>query len=75
MQGRPEAEGPANGEADTSHARAYRRQSALSQPGALEAELAAVDLRRELRHAGLQQFWIAVPIAVAVFAVFAVVRP
>jgi hypothetical protein len=35
-------------------------------------ELAGIDVRSELRHAGLQQFWIAVPLAVAVFAV---VRP
>jgi hypothetical protein len=41
----------------------------LSQPGALEAELEdAGDLRRELRKAGAQQFWIAVPFAVAIAA-------
>jgi hypothetical protein len=40
----------------------------LSKPGALEAELARVDVRRELRRAGVQQLWIAVPLAVAVFA-------
>jgi len=40
----------------------------LSRPGALEAELAGVDVGRELRRAGVQQFWIAVPLAVAVFA-------
>jgi len=40
----------------------------LSGPGVLEAELAGVDVRSELRHAGLQQFWIAVPLAIAVFA-------
>jgi hypothetical protein len=40
----------------------------LSRPGALEAELAGVDVRRELRRAGVQQLWIAVPLAVAVFA-------
>jgi len=44
----------------------------LSRPGALERELAGVDVRSELRHAGLEQFWIAVPLAVAVFAI---VRP
>ncbi len=44
----------------------------LSRPGVLEAELAAVDVRSELRHAGLQQFWIAVPLAVAVFALMRV---
>jgi hypothetical protein len=42
---------------------------ALSPPGALEAELVGVvDLRRELRKAGAQQFWIAVPFAVAIAA-------
>src|SRR6516164_586130 len=37
----------------------------LSRPGALEAELDGVDVRAELRRAGAQQFWIAVPGAVA----------
>ena len=41
----------------------------LSRPGALEAELAGVDLRRELRRAGLRQLWIAVPLSVAIAAV------
>jgi hypothetical protein len=41
----------------------------LSQPGALEAELSGVDVRRELRKAGAQQFWIVVPLAVAIAAV------
>jgi hypothetical protein len=40
----------------------------LSRPGALEAELQGVDVRRELRRAGLHQLWIAVPFAVAVHA-------
>ena len=41
----------------------------LSQPGALEVELEdVVCLRRELRKAGAQQFWIAVPFAVAIAA-------
>jgi len=43
----------------------------LSRPGALEAELAGVDVRRELRRAGAQQLWIAVPLAVAVSAAVA----
>lgn len=42
---------------------------ALARPGVLESELAGLDVRRELRHACLQQFWIAVPPAVAVFEV------
>ena len=40
----------------------------LSRPGRLEAELRDVDLRRELRRTGLRQFWIAVPLAVAIAA-------
>jgi hypothetical protein len=40
----------------------------LSRPGALEDELRGVELRRELRRAGAQQFWIAVPLAIVVFA-------
>jgi len=40
----------------------------LSKPGALEDELRGVELRRELRHAGVQQLWIVVPLAVVVFA-------
>jgi hypothetical protein len=42
---------------------------ALSRPGALEAELHGSDRGRELRRAGLQQLWIAVPCAVALAAV------
>jgi hypothetical protein len=45
---------------------AWEAQS-LSKPGALEKELAGLDLRRELRSAGVRQ-WIAVPLAVAVSA-------
>jgi len=41
----------------------------LSSQGALETELAGVDTRRELRRAGVQQLWIAVPLAVAIAAV------
>lgn len=40
----------------------------LSRPGALEAELRGVDLRPALRKAGLQQFWIAIPLAVVIAA-------
>ena len=42
---------------------------ALFRPGALEAELRGADTRRELRRAGVQQLWIAVPCAVAIAAV------
>jgi hypothetical protein len=42
---------------------------ALSKPGALEAELEGVDTRSELRRAGVQQLWIAVPFAVALAVV------
>ena len=38
----------------------------LSRPGALEAELHGLDLRSELRRAGVRQIWIAVPFAVAI---------
>jgi hypothetical protein len=38
----------------------------LSRPGALAAELAAVDVPRELRRYGLLQFWIVVPLLFAV---------
>jgi hypothetical protein len=40
----------------------------LSRPGALEAELHGLDLRHELRRAGVRQIWIAVPLAVAIAA-------
>ena len=41
----------------------------LSRPGALEAELASVDLGRELRRYSYLQFWLAVPLLFAVLAV------
>jgi len=40
----------------------------LSALGALEQELSGVDVRAELRRAGVQQLWIAVPLAVVAFA-------
>ena len=40
----------------------------LSRPGALDAELAGADVRVELRHYGLAQLWVAIPLAVAVLA-------
>jgi hypothetical protein len=40
----------------------------LSKPGALEHELEGLDVRRELRSAGVRQLWIAVPFAVAISA-------
>lgn len=46
---------------------AYQAQL-LSAPGALEDELAGVDVRRALRQAGVLQLWIAVPLAVAFFS-------
>lgn len=36
----------------------------LSRPGALDAELSGLDLRRELRRAATAQLWIAIPFAV-----------
>jgi hypothetical protein len=47
---------------------------ALSRPGALETELGGLDIRRELRKAGVQQLWIAVPFAVAAVAVVEALR-
>jgi hypothetical protein len=41
----------------------------LSRPGALEAELAGVDVARELRRYGVLQLWILVPLALVVFTV------
>jgi len=41
----------------------------LSKPGTLEKELEDVAIRPELRRAGLHQFWVAVPFAVAAFAI------
>jgi len=43
----------------------------LSRPGALEAELAGTDLMKEIRRTGVRQFWIAIPLAVALAAVVA----
>src|SRR5262245_36368074 len=40
----------------------------LSRPGVLEAELAGLDVPRELRRAGVRQFSIALPFVVAIFA-------
>jgi hypothetical protein len=40
----------------------------LSRPGALQAELAGVDVPRELRRYGLLQFWVVVPLLFAVLA-------
>ncbi len=48
-----------------------REAQSLSQSGALERELERVDLRPELRRAGVQQLWIAVPLAVAISALLA----
>jgi hypothetical protein len=44
----------------------------LSRPGALEAELAGADIRRELRYYSSRQLWVAVPL---LFAVLAFRRP
>jgi len=41
----------------------------LSRSGELERELRDLDLGKELRRAGVRQFWIAVPFAVALAAV------
>ena len=47
----------------------------LSRPGALDTELAGVDVRAELRHYGLAQLWVAIPFTVAVFALAQLGRP
>jgi hypothetical protein len=47
----------------------------LSRPGALDTELAGVDVRAELRHYGLAQLWVAIPLTVAVFALAQLGRP
>jgi hypothetical protein len=41
----------------------------LSRPGALEAELAGVDLMREIRRYSVLQLWLLVPLLVALLAV------
>jgi hypothetical protein len=40
----------------------------LSRPGALAAELDGVDVMLELRFYGLAQLWLAVPLAIVLFA-------
>jgi hypothetical protein len=47
----------------------------LSRPGALDTELAGVDVRAALRYYGVAQLWIAVPLAVAIFALAQLRRP
>jgi hypothetical protein len=42
---------------------------ALGRPGALDAELAGVDIGRELRHSSVLQLWILVPLSLVVSAV------
>jgi hypothetical protein len=41
----------------------------LSRPGALEAELAGLDVSAEIRRAGVRQLWILVPFVVVVASV------
>jgi hypothetical protein len=41
----------------------------LSRPGALDAELAGVDVPRELRRYSLLQFWVVVPLLLGILAV------
>lgn len=40
----------------------------LSRPGALAAELDGVDVNSELRYYGIAQLWLAVPLAIVLFA-------
>lgn len=48
---------------------------ALNRPGRLEAELAGLDARPEVRSYPVKQFWIAVPGAVLVAAVVELLTP
>jgi hypothetical protein len=43
----------------------------LSRPGALEAELAGVDIHSEIRRYSYLQFWVVVPLALAALAALA----
>lgn len=43
----------------------------LSRPGALDARMADLDVRAELRAAGVAQLWIAVPLSLCLAAVLA----
>lgn len=43
--------------------------------GTLDTELAGVDVRAELRHYSLSQLWVAIPFAVALFALAQLRRP
>jgi hypothetical protein len=54
------------------YAAAAWQAALLSRPGALEAELAGVDIRRELRRYSYLQFWVVVPF---LFAVLVLRRP
>jgi hypothetical protein len=46
----------------------------LARPGALERELAGVDIGKELRRYGFAQVWILVPFLVAIVALFQIRR-
>lgn len=47
----------------------------LARPGALNTELTSADIRAELRYYTVAQLWVAVPLAVAVFALAQTRRP
>ena len=47
----------------------------LSRPGALDAELTGVDVRRELRRYSLLQFWVVVPLVLGILAIGQSRRP
>jgi hypothetical protein len=47
----------------------------LSRPGALDAELAGVDVPHELRRYSLLQFWVVVPLLLGILAVGQSRRP
>jgi hypothetical protein len=47
----------------------------LSRPGALDAELAGVDVPHELRRYSLLQFWVVVPLVLGILALGQSRRP
>ena len=49
--------------------------ASLSRPGALDAELAGVDVPRELRRYSYLQFWVAVPLLLGILALGQSRRP
>ncbi|MDG4809840.1 hypothetical protein O7634_24075 [Micromonospora sp. WMMD1120] len=57
------------GTAGLNYAPLSRYALALMRPGALDAELAGVDIDRELRRYAVLQLWVLVPLALVVFTI------